>query len=145
MRIPATLITMLPLLTGCHVYRPVTVDSAPMGTAVAIDLTDRGTADLGRLLGSGVDRVTGELLNVTERELRIAVRSARQADGIENFWKGEQVTLPRESVARVQERRLSKVRSGALSAALVAAAVAIWQGLGSFGGSPESGNGGQTR
>jgi hypothetical protein len=109
-----------------------------------VSLTDFGTANLGRLLGMGVGTVEGELQSLTDSALTIAVQLVRQRDGIETFWKGEQVTIARSDVAEIRQRRFSKGKSAVATVAVIAAAVGAVEafiGTGS-GSSPPGGGGG---
>jgi hypothetical protein len=132
------------LAAGCHRYEPVTAATVERGANVSVTLTDFGTANLGRLLGMGVGTVEGELISLSDSSLAIAVQVVRQRNGVETFWKGERVTLPRSDVAEIRQRRLSKGKSAAATVAVIAAAVGAVEafiGTGS-GGSPPGGGGG---
>ncbi|MEJ7811936.1 MAG: hypothetical protein WKG32_16105 [Gemmatimonadaceae bacterium] len=128
---------------GCYSYRPVTIPAPAMGTRVSVELTDLGTATLGRLLGNEVVEVRGELTGATERSVSLAVQAVRLRNGVENYWNREPVTLERSTIALLSERRVSRKRSflagGAVAAvATIAAAVASGRGSGS---SPGGGGG----
>jgi hypothetical protein len=138
------LILIAILAAGCHRYEPVTAASVARGADVSVSLTDFGTANLGRLLGMGVGTVEGQLQSLTDSALTIAVQLVRQRDGIETFWKGEQVTIPRSDVAEIRQRRFSKGKSAAATVAVIVAAVGAVEafiGTGS-GGQPPGGGGG---
>jgi hypothetical protein len=110
-------------LTGCHRYEPVTAATVAHGSLVAVSLTDQGTANLGRLLGMGVGTVEGSLVTASDSAYTLSVQLVRQRDGMEAFWKGEQVTIPRVDVAEIRRRRLSRSKSALATVALIAAAV----------------------
>jgi hypothetical protein len=131
------------LAAACHRYEPVTAATVDRGANVSVTLTDFGTANLGRLLGMGVGTVDGELLSLSDSALTIAVQLVRQRNGIETFWKGERVTIPRSDVAEIRQRRFSKGKSAVATVAVIAAAVGAVEafiGTGS-GGSPPGGGG----
>ena len=132
------------LLAACHRYEPVTAATVARGSSVAVSLTDYGTASLGRLLGMGVGTVEGSLLTVSDSAYTVAVQLVRQRNGIETFWRGEQVAIPRVDVAEIRQRRFSRGKSALATVAVIAAAlgaVDAFIGTGS-GGPPPGGPGG---
>jgi hypothetical protein len=137
-------LTLALLLAACHRYEPVTAATVDPRANVSVTLTDFGTANLGRLLGMGVGTVEGQLLSLSDSALTIGVQLVRQRNGIETFWKGERVTIPRSDVAEIRQRRFSKGKSAVATIAVIAAAVGAVEafiGTGS-GGSPPTGSGG---
>src|SRR5919108_4312691 len=98
-RIPQSAILSLFCLTtflaSCHRYEPVTGATVARGTSIAVSLTDYGTANLGRLLGMGVGTIEGNLVTVSDSAYTLSVQVVRQRNGVETFWRGEQVTIPR--------------------------------------------------
>src|SRR5688572_14701768 len=111
------------LLTACHRYEPVTAATVARGSNVAVSLTDYGTANLGRLLGLGVGTIEGSLLTVSDSAYTLSVQLVRQRNGIETFWRGEQVAIPRVDVAEIRQRRFSRSKSALATVAVIAAAV----------------------
>jgi hypothetical protein len=139
----ALLTTLLP---GCHRYEPVTAASVARGSSVSVALTDYGTANLGRLLGMGVGTVEGSLIAVSDSAYTLSVQLVRQRNGVETFWRGEQVAIPRVDVAEIRQRRFSRSKSALATVAVIAAAVgAVEAFIGTGSGSQPpggSGNGG---
>ena len=128
------------LLAGCHRYVPATAPSVASGASVSVSLTDHGTANLGRLLGLGVGTVEGSLVSMSDSAYTLAVQLVRQRNGIETFWRGEQVAIPRVDVAEIRERRLSRSKSALAAVAILAAAYgAIEAFIGTGSGSPPPG------
>lgn len=141
-------VVLVSTIGACHRYEPVTAATVDRGANVSVTLTDFGTANLGRLLGMGVGTVEGELLSLSDSALTVAVQLVRQRDGIETFWKGERVTIPRLDVAEIRQRRFSKGKSAVATMAVIAAAVGAVEafiGTGSGGSSPTGGGGGGPR
>jgi hypothetical protein len=137
-------LTLLLLAAACHRYEPVTAATVDRGADVSVALTDYGTANLGRLLGMGVGTIEGELLSMSDSALTVAVQLVRQRNGMETFWKGESVTIPRVDVAEIRQRRFSKGKSAVATMAVIAAAVGAVEafiGTGSAS-SPPGGSGG---
>ena len=114
------------------------------GANVAVSLTDYGTANLGRLLGLGVGTVEGSLLTVSDSTYTVSVQLVRQRNGVETFWRGEQVAIPRADVAELRERRLARGKSALATVAVLAAAFGALEAFvgGGSGSQPPDGTGG---
>lgn len=135
-----TALVLTTLLGACHRYEPVTAATVDRGSSVAVSLTDYGTANLGRLLGMGVETIEGNLVTVADSAYTLAVQLVRQRNGIETLWRGEQVAIPREDVAEIRQRRFSRSKSALATVALLAAAYgAVEAFIGTGSGSPPSG------
>jgi hypothetical protein len=137
-----TLLTVPTVASACHRYVPST-GPLPAGARVAVDLTDRGTVELARFVGPGVGTLEGQIISMDDSVITIGVRTARQRNGIESYWTGEQVPIDRDYVATVQERHVSRPRT-ALAAAgftLIVSALAV-AFAGSFSGGSPGGDGG---
>jgi hypothetical protein len=138
-----TAIVTVALLASCHRYEPVTAATVARGSSVAVSLTDFGTANLGRLLGVGVGTVEGSLVSASDSVYTLAVRVVRQRNGIETFWRGEQVAIPRTDVAEIRQRRFSRSKSALATVAVLAAAFgAVEAFIGTGSGSPSPGGSG---
>ncbi|SRR6266550_6266912 len=121
---------LLGVLSGCYNYLPLTTPAPHAGIRVTADLTDSGTSVLAPYLGPGVRSVDGQLVRLTDQELVLAVVATRNRDGIEHYWNGEAVTLPRSDVAGLRERRLATARTIVFVSGGVGGAIAL---LGAFG------------
>ena len=66
--------------------------------------------------------------------LTLAVRRVERRDGNEEFWKGENVTIPPASIAMFTERRLSRSRTTLFSAGVAVAALVLGQAFAEGGG-----------
>ena len=123
------------LLCACYVNVPLTTVAPDPGSRVHVALTDQGSVDLARYLGRNVASVDGRLIGATDSALSLSVSQVATRAGDEQFWKGEQVTLPRLAVATMQGRKLSFWRSGLIAGALVAGiAFVAGSGVGSSSG-----------
>jgi hypothetical protein len=90
--------------------------------------------------------VRGRLITVDPQAFALSVQSVEQRHGQILTWKGEPVTLRREYVATVQERRVSKSRLALLAGASVVGIVATVAALTNWGfGSGSAGGGGPPR
>lgn len=133
---------------GCYTYVP-RQPAAPVATGrrYQAELTDSGVVTMTSQLGPGVYLLDGRLIAANEQTITLAANTlTSRRTGIEQFWNGEPVVLPRSAVALLRERVLSKGRSAAV-AALAAGAVAILyagfstRGFGVGGGGRGGGNG----
>ena len=132
---------LLPSATGCYTYVPVR-DGAPTARSeIALNISDQGRVALAERVGTGVRRVSGDLLQSTDSVFVLAVTSVEYLDApAAARWSGEEVTIAREYVAGVWERRISRGRSAVAVALGIAAAVAVAAiaitGFGSDSGDP---------
>jgi hypothetical protein len=127
-------------MVACHRYEPMTAPSVASGASVSVSLTDYGTANLGRLLGLGVGTVEGNLVTVSDSSYTLAVQLVRQRNGLETFWRGERVAIPRVDVAEIRQRRFSRSKSALAAVAILAAAYgAVEAFIGTGAGSPPPG------
>jgi hypothetical protein len=83
-------------------------------------LSDVGRVETARMVGPSTERVDGNVLAVTDTGYLVSVASVKPLRGAWVRWNGEAVTLRREHVAVLYERRLAKGRT-----ALVAGGVAF--------------------
>lgn len=104
---------LLPLLlcaAGCYAYVPVP-SPVPTGTRVAIDLNDEGRAGLRGMIGPAIARLEGPLVHNSDTAFLLNVWETRGLNGQLNRWSGETVSLRREYVQRITERRFSRSRT----------------------------------
>ena len=127
------------ILSGCYNYAPLTTPDPHPGTRIAAELTDSGMASLARYLGPDVRSVDGQFVSLTAQDLSISVLSVRHNNGVEDFWKGEPVTLPRGDIGTVRERKLAVARSAFLVTVGVGAGVALLRAFGVVGTGSSSG------
>ncbi|HEX6534564.1 MAG TPA: hypothetical protein VF041_08200 [Gemmatimonadaceae bacterium] len=134
------------LLCGCYVTVPLASTSPGPGTRLHVQLTDNGSGNLARYLGPNVISVDGRLLQATDTAMSLSVNTVGMRDGDEQFWKGETVSLPKQAIATVQQKKLSRWRSGLLASALIVGIVAIKGATGGTAGTPGgAGNGGSPK
>jgi hypothetical protein len=133
------------LLAGCYKYVPVAASGPPPGVRANVVLSDEGTVEMARWLGPSTRAVEGDVLTANAEGLKVAVRRLERRNGVEEFWKGEEVVIPRGAVATYTERRLSRSRTALLTAGAIALALGVGQAFGDiagiFGrGGPDSGS-----
>ena len=141
-RLPAVA-AMLAVAAGCYTYRPIDTPNPAPGIEVSAELTEMGTASLGRLLGAGAVEVRGRLAAVSDSSITLAAEAVTLRSGVEMFWQGERVTLERALVERLSERRISRRKSLIAGGAMIAAAsvAAIVLGRRGGGSAPPGGDG----
>ena len=129
--------------SGCYVNTPV-VTAPVAGTQLDMELTDRGRVGLGESIGPAATTVEGTLQSQTDSAYMIRVASVGYVNGQSNKWNGEPLTIQKEFVKDVSERRFSRSRSF-LAAAIVTAGVvafAITRNLLGAGNSDRDNGGG---
>jgi hypothetical protein len=132
-------------LAGCYTYRPLVTVEPAAGTRVSAQLTGTGSHDLAGQIGPDVLHVEGNVVHADSGGLDLEVREIESYRGIRSDWNGEQVRIPRASMAGIQERKLSPGGTGIMGGAIVAGLYAIYRVLGGpglFEGNPGQGAGG---
>jgi hypothetical protein len=141
MRQPALVLVLL--LVACYSYHPLENPAPASGTQVAADLTDSGSLAMASQIGPGVTSVRGEVVESSPDGLLLALISVMGRNDQEMFWSGEQVRIPRTTVARVQQRRFAVGKTMLFGGVVVGglfAAVKAFTG-GSIGGGGGGGTG----
>jgi len=121
------------LLVGCYTLQPTGGVVPVNGTEVAFDITDAGRVALGGSMGPEISQIEGRLVSKDNGEYDVAVTAVRLLRGGEQVWRGERVHIKQEHVSMIYEKRFSKGRTIALSAAGIGA-VAIMASQGIIGG-----------
>jgi hypothetical protein len=125
------------MLTACYTYRASDGPVPAVGSHVSVELTTEGTTALARELGPNPARVDGVLLGVDSIGPRLAVHDVENGHGEQARWNGEQVRVPRQLIATVEERRLSVAQTGVLAGLAVGGlftASRLLGGSGTLGG-----------
>ncbi len=134
----ALTIAMLVGAAGCYYYEPLATPAPRPGAYLSLALTDSGTMHFWPYLGPDVGAVRGHLLGSDERAFTLSVLAVELRHGSDLYWKGETVSLQREFVAQLRERRLSTGRTvltlgGSVAAFLAAVTIFTNSGIGSGG------------
>jgi hypothetical protein len=116
--------------TGCFRYVAVAPEVVPTDRELRTELTDAASRSLAPRLGEDVIAVNGRVHAYDTTSVVIAVTGTVQRSGVEQEWRGERVTLAREQVARLSERRFDRRRSLLLGAVLVGGAAALAVAIG---------------
>jgi hypothetical protein len=99
------------LLAGCYEYIPAS-GTPPVGSPIAVDVTDVGRVALGGAMGPEIDRIEGRLVEQGSDAYRLKVTSVTLLHGGTQPWSGEAITLQPSYVGRVYTQRLDKVKTG---------------------------------
>lgn len=118
---------LITLATTGACYTSLPLESFPpaVGNDLVAMLTDTGSAELASVVGPRVTGLSGRYLGLAGDTLLLSVKTVIKRDGNEEFWKGEQVGIPRADVASLSKRRFSSVKSGVIVGGLIATLVAI--------------------
>ena len=128
------------LVSGCYSYKQYeSVDTvAPaVGSQIQVRLTQQGATSLAQQIGPQAVTLDGNVVAANQDSMRLALSSVEDSRHIATEWKGEQVTIPRDAIASVGQRKLAvgpTALLGGLAAGGVVAAAAIFAGSGESSG-----------
>lgn len=139
----ASFAALAAIVSACFTYAPVSGAPAPLaGQRLAFAISDQGRAALADQVANGVVSIEGTLLSAPDGEYNISVFAVSTIAG-KSHWSGERVSLRRDHVTGVLERRFSQGRTAAAIGATVVAVGAFIVTRGLFGtGSPDRDGGG---
>jgi len=120
------------LLGACYVYRPVPATPPPQAR-VAVLLSDVGRVETARQIGPGTMRVEGSLLAATDSGYLLAVSSVKPMNRPWVRWNGEQVSMRRDYVANMYERRPARGRTALLIGGAAFTVLTLMVNLNIFG------------
>jgi hypothetical protein len=127
-------IGVIPAALGCYNYVPLdTSTGVQAGEHIAVEITDRGRAELSDRLGSGVIRLEGTLTRTDSVDMVMNVWRVAQIGGPTARWSGETVRFKREYASRVQARTLNRGKTYLVAGAAVAGLVVFTKSFGLFG------------
>jgi hypothetical protein len=135
---------VIPAALGCYTYAPLdTSAGVRAGEHIAVEITDRGRAELSGRLGSGVTRVEGTLTGTDSVDLVMNVWRVAQIGGPTARWSGESVRLRRDYTSGVQTRTLNRGKTYLVAGAAVAGLVVFTKSFGLFGYATGDGDDGE--
>jgi hypothetical protein len=115
------------LLGACYTYHPIVAAAPRPSTRVSVVLNDYGRLEASRQIGPGVARVEGAVLASSDTAYVLGVSGVKAVSGGWARWSGEEVSMRRDYVALLYERRLSRGRTavflGSVAVAVVTAMV----------------------
>ena len=127
-------VVLLPNVTGCYESLAVQTSAVPAGTEVSLAITDRGRVALGPQMGEGVVRLNGRVAEASDSAYVVRVSSVEYLASPTGHWTGEEIKVPRDDVASVAERRLSRKRSWLMAGIVVGAIVVVSAAIKIIGG-----------
>jgi hypothetical protein len=134
-------------LCGCYTYRPLATPEPAPGDRVSAQLTTEGSRELAGQIGPDVLHIEGDVVEVDSVGLNLRVREIESYRGFRSGWSGEQLHLPRQAVAGMQQRKLSVGGTGLLAGVLTVGLYTVYRVLGGpglfEGGSGGSGGSGR--
>lgn len=141
------MLLLLPSVVGCYQYVPITASAPVAGTEVSLGVNDQGRVALAGQIGPGARRLRGRLTQATDSLFVISLTSVEYVGApVPARWAGEAISLSRDYVSDIGERRLSRSRSWLTAGVVAALAAAVSTiaivGFGSDGGSDRPGGGG---
>jgi hypothetical protein len=128
------MVGVIPAALGCYSYAPLdTSAGVQAGEHIAVEITDRGRAELGDRLGTGVVRLEGTLTRTDSVDMVMNVWRVAQIGGPSARWSGESVRFKREYASRVQARTLNRGKTYLVAGAAVAGLVVFTKSFGLLG------------
>ena len=137
---------MFAQMTACYTSVPVQVAGAPLQGLSTITVNDHGRLLVGAKLGSLLDRVDGKITGSDANSVQITVGAAWDVRGAQVNWGGEPVSIPREGIESITQRRVEKGSTAIVLGAIAAGLISIYIGLHHTSGSASGpdGDGGGT-
>ena len=123
--VTAALSVLATSTTACYSLRPVANVGVPLGSTVALDITDAGRLALGGSMGPEIGQIEGRLVDRNAAEYVLSVTGVRFLRGGEQVWNGERVSIKSDHVSTVRERYLSRGRTAILAGAAIGAVAFI--------------------
>lgn len=105
--------------TGCYTMQPVTEQPFPLGITVELVINDAGRAALRPMMGPEVAKVQGRLVQKDSVGYTLTVTQLGLLRDGTQVWSGERVSIKSEYVNSVTERRFSRARTAAVTAAVL--------------------------
>ncbi len=134
-------------LAGCYTYAPLTPPTLtpPPGKDLRVQLTLTGGDSLARFVGPNVASIDGRLVLTNEDGLEIGVKQVTMHDGMEQYWKGETVMIPKQYIASIEGRKFSWPKTGLLAGVVVVSLLALQASGAVSGVFGSGGSGGQPK
>ena len=112
-------------LCGCYSYRNTAVSDARLMAPVRVQLTEAGSQEITSQVGPRGTMLEGVLTEKSESSLIFGLTALTRANGVEETWHGERVTIPMASVSRMQLRKFSPLNTSLFIAGLLAGGLLV--------------------
>jgi hypothetical protein len=123
---------------SCQSYTRVPTGLAePPGSDIRLGLTSSGEIALVPAVGPHVTTLEGTVVSWDSSTIHMLVREIVRDNGETALWRDESVLVPKDAIATIETKQLSRVRSMLLAGALATGAGLIVQGKG--GGATQTG------
>lgn len=140
MRTIATLLLLTLGLNGCFAYMPSHGAPLRQGQGVKAYLSTPQDVRLEAVTANNVAVVEGEMVRADSAVLVLSAGTLRSNAGYEQLGQGATVQIPRQNLSRLEERRVSVLRSVGLVG--IAVALTVLTAAASNGSSARGGEGG---
>jgi hypothetical protein len=140
--VAASGIAALVLTTACYTYPSRPLTQVTPASVVSAKINDVGRVALAEPVGSGIDRISGQVIQQEDTAIRLMVSEVHFLNGLTNKWSGQEVTLRPQYVTSVSQRTYSRQRT--MAAVIIGALLAATALTASFTGL-FSGNSGQDK
>ena len=136
--LPALVLGSVPYLAGCYATMPVHGTPAA-GTALVLDLNDRGRVVLGDQIGPSATKIEGDVASASDSAYSLRVSSVSYLNGQSNRWSGEPLTVTANLVSQVKQRTFSRSRTALLGVAAAAALAVLLKSTNLIGSASDGG------
>ncbi len=104
-------IASLAAMTACYTYPSRPLTQVTPAAVVSATINDEGRVALAQPVGSGVDRISGQVVQNGDTAIRLMVSEVHFLNGLSNKWSGQEVTLRPQYVTSVSQRTYSRQRT----------------------------------
>ena len=135
-------IAALGFVAACYTYPSRPLTDVPPSAEVSATISDVGRVALAEPIGSGVDRISGQVVETSDTATQLMVSEVHFLSGLSNKWQGQTVTLRPQYVTSVAQRTYSRQRTvmAVIVGALLVATALAASFTGLFSGSSSSDN-----
>lgn len=130
------------VFVGCFAYVPVTGEDPSTGSDVRLRLSNPAAVELSDRVGTVVRSVEGPLVGATPDSLVVDVGWRALYAGTVFEGRRDTLSFHRTEVLEIDQRQLSRTRTGLLGAGFIAAAILVVRSLSGGGSEGSPGNGG---
>jgi hypothetical protein len=134
------------LCSACYKYVPETAPEPTLGAQYRATLTPLGSQSLSKYLGSDVTAFEARFVSATDSAYLVSMaQTMSKLHSRSVIWNGDQMTIPRNTIAQFERRELDRKRSMRYAALYTAGAIvagAVWfsiSGKSSSSGPPPPG------
>ena len=98
-------------MSGCYTYPARSLSDVSPPAVVSAQISDVGRVALSEPVGSGVERIEGQVVQKGDTAILLMVSEVRFLSGLSNKWQGQQLTLRALDVRSVSQRTFSRQRT----------------------------------